>query len=599
MTERLYTIHQVARMLGADTREVAQWMQKSWLPFRRLPEGTLRISETNLIEFLKGQGIDIRDVLGPNAPQTGDLVDTPAPTTPERPSERPMAPARPELVAQAGIGNRESGSRNPEVGIGSRESGSWKSEAGSRNLESGVQGRATTVTPSEAAAPVLAIEAKDTIEDLEAAELRAEDELAELKNESRVTEESPAPAGEIQAARVGSETSGQTAPTPGDAAAQLAQAIFREALARNAEEIHLDADGSGLNLRMRIDGVLQGRGALQGRLDAAVAPQLLAHLKFLAGVDVSSRGLQRGRFSSLLDGSAQEFELIACPVRHGERLTLHVLDSQRGLMSLADLGLESADERRLRGLLRTAGAMILLVGPPRSGKSTTLRAMVADRADPSRLVALLEAGPSAFVPDVAQATVDAAAGFGMASAVQAFAAQDADMIAACDVPDAATCAELLRSAQAGATVLAALNAPDCVAGLGRLWEVGLERWATAASLSAIITQRTLRRLCPECRRPVVAAEIPPRWEAMLEGRGPIFTALGCERCGKSGYSGRTGVFSILHVDSALGAMIRHGADAQALADAATSFESLVQAGLKKVLAGETSLEELDRVLPMA
>jgi type IV pilus assembly protein PilB len=385
----------------------------------------------------------------------------------------------------------------------------------------------------------------------------------------------------------------QAEPVPVDAApSDLVRAILARAVAQGATAVHVDPDAGQLLVRHRIDGLM----AEAERVCARQAAGVIAEIKILCDLDVAERRLpQDGRASLELDGRRIDVRVRTVPLVDGESAVLRLAEPARRPLALAELGMGDGDRARIeRAVARSHGA-ILAAGPSGSGTSTTLRAALA-LADPaSRNVMTIEDPVEVRLPGVQQLEVRARTGLGFAAGLRAIAGADPDVILAGALGDHACAQIAVDAAIAGRLVLAALPAADAPAAAVRLVDMGLEPYLVAAALDCVVAQRLVRRLCTHCRRPArVAAS-----EAGLAtgGETAIFEAAGCAHCRATGYSGRTGIFEVMAVTEEIRALVAARAPASEVRRVAIAqgMRTLVEDGLAKVRAGDTTLTEVVRV----
>lgn len=383
-----------------------------------------------------------------------------------------------------------------------------------------------------------------------------------------------------------------------EAAAKVAQAVIKDAVARRASHIHLNLGPDGLTLRLRIDGVLHDKDNFSRRLPRALGPWVVERFEALAGAGaVRGRGPRDGRFVHSVDGREMGLHLSACPTLNGEKLVIHLLERLRELPQLDRLGLDAQDEGTIRRALAEPAGLVLAAGPACSGTTTTLLAMLGALPVGEREIAVIEDSVEVRADGVVQSLPGA--GLSYAEALRAFAAQDADVIVVGRIGSPAVARAAVEAAL-GRLVLGAVRAGGAAAAAGALLEMGVEAEALSSALIAVVAQRLVPRLCDQCKRKAA----PPA--GLLKEMGlpreelgaPAFAARGCPRCSRSGYSGRTGVFSVLKMDQALAALLRSGAGVEAIQQAASRHgaKPLRQAALEKVRAGVTSLEQIASVV---
>jgi type IV pilus assembly protein PilB len=383
------------------------------------------------------------------------------------------------------------------------------------------------------------------------------------------------------------------APAPADgAAAALVRAIVSQAIEHGATHVHVDPDGGRLLVRHRIDGLM----ADAERIPARQAAGVIAEIKMLAALDVAERRLPQDGCASLeLDGRHVDVRVRTLPLVYGESAVLRLLEPARCPVALSELGMSDDDRARLgRAVARSHGA-VLVTGPSGSGTSTTLRAALA-LADPvSKTVMTVEDPVEVRLPGVEQMQVRERAGLGFAMCLRAVAGADPDVILAGELRDR-ECAQIaIDAALTGRLLLCAMPAGDAPAGAARLVDMGLEPHLVAAALQCVVAQRLARRLCSHCRRPLQVAATDVGRASV--GNIEIFEAGGCGHCRETGYSGRVGIFEVMTVTEEIRALIVARATAAEIRRTAIvqGMQTLVDDGLAKVRAGETTLTEIARV----
>jgi type II secretory ATPase GspE/PulE/Tfp pilus assembly ATPase PilB-like protein len=504
MAQRLFTTGQMADLLGTNDGAVGHWIQKGWMPFRRLPDGSVRISEKDLIVFLKDRGVDISEIMAKVADSEPEQAIAEAP---------PEAPEAVEESAPVGAPSPE-----PDAPEAPRED-----------------------YPLTAASPPEA-----------------------------------------------------------DPAAQVADAILCDAVAKNVSDIHLGCQPDGLSLRVRIDGVMHDRANFKRRLPKALAPRLIEHFKTLAGLG-PSRAVRpvTERFRHSVDGSEREFRLAVCPGVVGESLVIHLLDGDRP-PGLSQLGFEPDDLSLVRRLLCQPCGMVLVSGLPGSGRGATLQAMLAGAHTPGRSVAVLERRTAVRLEGVHRCRANPEEGFTSADALRALADQDSDVIVVEQIADRASAAAAVAAGLDGRLVLASVLAGSPADAVAMMLESS-PPWELAPLLLAVIAQQTVRRICPDCREQIGASEdlLAELGLRPADVEGPVYRGAGCDKCSQTGFAGRTGVFSLLHVDEAVAASLRGSGPGGNVdpSEVVAGMGTLAQAGLAKLRAGIVSLEELARALP--
>jgi type II secretory ATPase GspE/PulE/Tfp pilus assembly ATPase PilB-like protein len=379
-------------------------------------------------------------------------------------------------------------------------------------------------------------------------------------------------------------------PAAGEAVAFLAD-IIREAYVHRASDIHIECGERGARLRFRVDGELR---VFREGIPPVLALSILSRLKVLAQMDIAkSREPQDGSFTYVLEGSGGrtfDIRIATAPTQHGERATLRLLGADTRDLSLDDLGFSPAMSARFRGLVRRPSGLVLLTGPTGSGKTTTLYAALRE-IDRVRLnVMTVEDPVEYFIPGVSQLEVDNVGKVTMASALRSLLRHDPDVLMIGEIRDKETADLALRAATTGHLVLSTLHTSTATGAVTRLVDMGCEPYLVAATLSAVVSQRLVRRLCPVCKTPRPAA---PDELAFLQSRGPVVVhePRGCLRCQRTGYLGRLAVAEMFVVDDAVREAIAAGASERTIARAAKSPVDLREDAAAKVLDGLTTLGE--------
>lgn len=348
--------------------------------------------------------------------------------------------------------------------------------------------------------------------------------------------------------------------------------IHSAALARNASDIHVEPNGNGGRVRERIDGILHETRMLPQELFA----QVISRMKLLAGMDIAERRQpQDGRYSIDAGGRSIDARANSMPTIQGEKVAVRLLDRHAGAPAFEDLGMPAHQLAQFRELLHAPHGFIVVCGPTGSGKTTTLYAAMAERNLESQNLCSVEDPVELHLAGVSQVQINPRAGVTFASALRALLRQDPDVIMVGEMRDAETAAIAASAALSGQMVLATLHANDAARSIERLLELGVARHTLAAGLTAIVAQRLVRRLCAICG------------------------GCGCVACGTSGYRGRTGIFEMLPADEAMRECIASGGSSFDVAALARErgFRPMLAHGAALIARGETSIDELRRVLP--
>jgi type IV pilus assembly protein PilB len=386
----------------------------------------------------------------------------------------------------------------------------------------------------------------------------------------------------------------------------LVDRILIEALTSGASDIHVEPQEDGLLVRLRQDGVLRRLELLPRTLSPAVT----SRLKIMADLDIAERRMpQDGRIRRNFRGRTMDFRVSTLPSRHGEKVVLRLLDS-----GATQLGLDTLiTEPKARAALREMGGkpfgMILVTGPTGSGKSTTLYALLAERNDPGINISTVEDPIEYSLKGITQTQVNREKGYDFATALRAFMRQDPDVLLVGETRDLETARTAIEAALTGHLVLTTLHCNDAASAFARLDEMGVEPFLVSASLLGVISQRLVRRLCPQCRM----AYHPDAEElghfglvATDESHITFYRAKtvapddpqACPACQGRGYSGRVGVYEILVMNETLSSAVAKRSSTEALRRLAleSGMKTLLGYGLDLVRQGLTSLDEVERML---
>lgn len=377
---------------------------------------------------------------------------------------------------------------------------------------------------------------------------------------------------------------------------RLVNQLLRQAVRAGASDLHIEPHEAGLRARMRIDGTMQ---PVFDRRDVP-ARRVVSRLKVMAALDIAETRLpQDGRIALRFGGRAIDLRVSTLPGHHGERVVMRLLDRTQGLMELDRLGLPAEDAARLQRLAALPNGVILATGPTGSGKTTTLYSLLrlADRRE--RTILTIEDPVEYDLPGVSQTQVNAEIGLTFARGLRSLLRQDPDVLLVGEIRDGETAQVALEAALTGHLVFSSLHTNSALTALVRLRELGVEPYLIAATLRGVVAQRLVRRVCA-CAgaRPPEAREAARFRAAGMAVPQTVPVARGCPECEGTGYAGRVGVFDIVEIDDALRGAIEAGAGETALraAGGEAGGDRLLAAGLARIAAGDTTPEELTRVL---
>jgi type II secretory ATPase GspE/PulE/Tfp pilus assembly ATPase PilB-like protein len=321
-------------------------------------------------------------------------------------------------------------------------------------------------------------------------------------------------------------------------------------------------------------------------------------MKLLAGMDIADRRQpQDGRYAIERAGRSIDARVSSMPTLLGEKLVVRLLDHHARIPTLESLGMPERTLARFRRVIHAPHGFVVACGPTGSGKTTTLYAAMAERNDDSQNLCSVEDPVEVRIPGVAQVQVNVRAGVTFASALRAFLRQDPNVIMVGEMRDEETAGVAASASLSGQLVFTTLHSNDAPKAIDRLIELGVARHTIAAGVSAIVAQRLVRRLCESCRTPFEVNGALAREFAMQDGLR-AYRANGCRACGGAGYAGRIAIFECVFIDDAMRRCIAEGKPSVALADLAreSGYEPMLADGIRRVISGETTFEELRRVL---
>ncbi|MGA2709876.1 MAG: type II secretion system ATPase GspE [Steroidobacteraceae bacterium] len=373
---------------------------------------------------------------------------------------------------------------------------------------------------------------------------------------------------------------------------RLINALLTQAVKENASDIHIEPFENRLVIRFRVDGVL--REVLQTK--RAVAPLVVSRIKVMSKLDIAERRLpQDGRISLRIAGRAVDVRVSTLPSGHGERVVLRLLDKQAGRIELTSLGMDPRTQEVMDDIIHKPHGIILVTGPTGSGKSTTLYASLERINDNMRNIMTVEDPIEYYIDGIGQTQVNTKVEMTFARGLRAILRQDPDVVMIGEIRDLETAQIAVQASLTGHLVLSTLHTNTAVGAVTRLRDMGIEPFLLSSSLIGVLAQRLVRVLNPGTRVPFVAGEYERRLLNLDPNGEPVQLYRPSNDSG-TGYRGRTGIYELISVDDHMRTMIHDGASEQELERyARASSPGIRDDGRRKVLAGETTLEEVLRV----
>ncbi len=373
---------------------------------------------------------------------------------------------------------------------------------------------------------------------------------------------------------------------------RLINALLTQAVKENASDIHIEPYENRLVIRFRVDGVL--REVLQTK--RAVAPLVVSRIKVMSKLDIAERRLpQDGRISLRIAGRAVDVRVSTLPSGHGERVVLRLLDKQAGRIELTSLGMDPRTQEVMDEIIHKPHGIILVTGPTGSGKTTTLYAALERINDNTRNVMTVEDPIEYYIDGIGQTQVNTKVEMTFARGLRAILRQDPDVVMVGEIRDLETAQIAVQASLTGHLVLSTLHTNTAVGAVTRLRDMGIEPFLLSSSLIGVLAQRLVRVLNPSNRVKFVAGEYERRLLNLDPQGGPVELYRPSNDPG-NGYRGRTGIYELIAVDDHMRTMIHDGSSEQELERyARTSGPGIRDDGRRKVMLGETTLEEVLRV----
>jgi MSHA biogenesis protein MshE len=379
---------------------------------------------------------------------------------------------------------------------------------------------------------------------------------------------------------------------------KLLQTMFEDATQVNASDVHIEPQENLLQIRFRIDGMLQ----LQTESDSKIAPALVQRLKLMSGLDISEKRLpQDGRFNVRIREARIDVRISTMPTQYGESVAMRLLNRSTGVQGLEGLGMPPQLLSRLQQIIRRSTGMVLVTGPTGSGKTTTLYAALNEVNTIDKKIITVEDPIEYRLAGLNQVQVNEKIDLTFARVLRSTLRQDPDIILVGEMRDPETAQIGLRAALTGHMVFSTLHTRDAASTPIRLIDMGAPRYMVASSLQAVIAQRLVRVNCPSCAEAYQPTEQEMQWlqGGVRDDGKPIqmMRGRGCQFCHLTGYAGRTGVYEMLEMDAELTAAVNKE-DTAAFSQLAVRNmvgRSMRHQAAQLALAGRTTLAEAIRV----
>jgi general secretion pathway protein E len=392
--------------------------------------------------------------------------------------------------------------------------------------------------------------------------------------------------------------------------------LIFQAVKERASDIHIEPGEREVVVRYRIDGVLYE----QKEAPRNAAASITARVKIMAGLNIAEKRLpQDGRIRRRIAGKDIDMRVATAPTARGERITIRLLDKTAVVLNLADIGFGPDHLREMDELIRRPNGIVLVTGPTGSGKTTTLYASLSEINTPDKNILTIEDPVEYQLEGISQTQVNSKIDLTFASGLRSFLRHDPDVIMVGEIRDLETAEIAIQASLTGHLVFSTLHTNDAPGAITRLIDMDVEPFLVASSVLALLAQRLVRKICPECKelKPVTADEVAGLGMSMDEYResagkdfgfhddrrppppaGMAYHAAGCSSCLNTGYSGRLGIYELLPMDDMVRSAVLKRTDANTIKRAAIAggaYRTLRQDGASKILSGLTTIEEVMRV----
>lgn len=378
---------------------------------------------------------------------------------------------------------------------------------------------------------------------------------------------------------------------------RLANSILSQAVRQKASDIHLEPFEEEVKVRYRLDGVLYNVLSIPQKLKAGI----ISRFKLMANLNIAEKRLpQDGRIRIKAAGRDVDIRVSSIPVRHGERVVLRILEQGTLLLPLSEIGFAPSDLAQINQMITLTSGIILVTGPTGAGKTTTLYAILNTINSPDKNIITIEDPVEYQLKGIGQIQVNSKISLTFASGLRSILRQDPDVILIGEIRDTETAEIAIQASLTGHLVFSTLHTNDAPSAMTRLTDMGVEPFLISTSVRAVLAQRLIRKICPDCRTPYTPSpdelsrlQIPPG--ALPDGH--LLKGAGCSFCLDTGYKGRQGIYELFVLDEEIAHLVNTRQDAATIREAGRrkGMQTLLDDGRRKVLEGVTTIEEVLRV----
>lgn len=379
---------------------------------------------------------------------------------------------------------------------------------------------------------------------------------------------------------------------------RLVNSIIERAVQERASDIHLEPRENEMQVRMRIDGVLHNILTIPKELQRSV----ISRIKVMSGLDIAERRIpQDGRFNIHVGDKEYDVRISTLPTIFGEKTVGRLLNKSGGNATKETIGLQGADLEKYERMVRSTEGVVLIVGPTGSGKSTTMYAMINELNKEGVNLVTLEDPVEYHIDGVNQVQINEKTGMTFAGGLRSILRQDPDIIAVGEIRDGETADIAMRSAITGHVVLSTLHTNDAIGAIDRLEDMGVEPYLISSALKGVISQRLLRKICPNCKESYEASDDEKDQLGIpLDQPLKLYRGVGCAHCFNTGFKGRTGVFEMLYLNRAVKNSVSRKEGREAIEKLVwhdkRNFVTIRENAIRLVLEGTTTFSEAVRVI---
>jgi len=384
--------------------------------------------------------------------------------------------------------------------------------------------------------------------------------------------------------------------TQESAVLQLIRLIIKKSIFNNASDIHIEPSIKEALIRIRVDGILH----VIHNFDLDIYQVLVTRIKILGNLDISEhRKAQDGRFSLSIDKHPYDFRLSVIPTLYGESVVMRILDRQKVLLKLRELGFNKNVREHFENAIKQPYGIILITGPTGSGKTSTLYAALNEIKSTENKIITIEDPIEYHLPLIQQVQVNEKVEYGFSEAVRSFLRHDPDVIMIGEIRDAKTLETATQAALTGHLVMSTLHTNDAPGAINRMVQMGLAPYLLADAILAIVAQRLVRKICPYCKEETNdITNMPPKIAKILPKNSKLYRGKGCAHCEMTGYLGRTVIAEILSFDENIAEAVSDGARKGVIIKEALKrglYRPMVYDGVLKIIKGITTIDEVIRV----